>query len=91
MKHIKKRIILFPDLVLAKVVIFLIKIYQKTFSPDHGIMKDNQPFSGCKFWPSCSHYGIQTLEKYGFVFGMPRVIWRVLRCHPWAKGGIDEV
>ena len=49
------------------------------------------PFFGgrCRFHPSCSHYFIQAVKKYGAVSGAFRGVWRILRCHPWSEGGID--
>ncbi len=69
----------------------LIRLYQKTLSPDHGIVSKifRQPV--CRFYPSCSEYAHQAIGKYGVVRGIPMAIWRVLRCNPWAKGGMDPV
>lgn len=85
-----KRFLLFPDRVLVEGAVLLIKIYQKTISPDHsayGKMYENR---GCKFYPSCSEYAISVFRKKGFVLGIWKVLWRVLRCHPFSKGGIDK-
>jgi len=84
------KIITFPDRALARLAIKLIKIYQATFSPDHSVSGAGDPLKGCKFYPSCSNYGIGALEKHGFVTGVPRIAWRVLRCHPWSHGGVDH-
>jgi len=77
------------DKFLAHIIIWLIKFYQKTISPDHSHHGKSMPFHGCKFYPSCSEYGILTLKKRGFLLGLFPMIWRVLRCHPWSHGGID--
>lgn len=82
-------VLVWPDRALAKLSIGLIKIYQAILSPDHSVSGIGDPLKGCKFYPSCSNYGIQALEKHGFVFGVPKIIWRVLRCHPWSHGGVD--
>ncbi|MBT3349383.1 membrane protein insertion efficiency factor YidD [bacterium] len=79
----------FLDRQLARVTIFLIRAYQSTFSPDHSISGAGNPVCGCKFFPSCSEYAILSLKKNGFFFGVPRAIWRVLRCNPWSCGGVD--
>ena len=71
--------------------IYIIKIYQKTLSPDHGIFKYKHPFGFCRFKPTCSEYSIIALEKHGFVRGGLMSIWRVLRCNPFNKGGWDPV
>ncbi|MFH1253061.1 MAG: membrane protein insertion efficiency factor YidD [Candidatus Uhrbacteria bacterium] len=70
---------------------FLIKIYQKTLSFDHGPLKFLHPYGFCRFCPTCSEYGLQAIERYGVVRGGLLALWRVFRCHPWSKGGIDEI
>lgn len=71
------------------ILLFLIRVYQRTLSPDHGPMKAKFPYGYCKFHPTCSEYGYQAIEKYGVIRGVPRVAWRIMRCNPWSKGGID--
>jgi putative membrane protein insertion efficiency factor len=83
-------VLLWPDRLLARATIGLIKIYQATISPDHSALGKADPLKGCKFYPSCSNYGIQALQKYGFITSLPRILWRVLRCHPWSSGGVDH-
>ena len=70
-------------------VLFLIKIYQHTISPDHGLLKIFFKNGFCRFYPSCSEYGCLAIKKHGLIRGIPKAIWRVLRCNPWSKGGID--
>jgi uncharacterized protein len=77
------------DQKLAQLFILLIKLYQKTLSPLQQGPGDVHGFRGCRFYPSCSAYGILVLKKYGFVLGLPRIIWRILRCNPWNQGGVD--
>jgi len=43
----------------------------------------------CRFEPSCSHYFIQAVNKYGAVRGAAKGVWRICRCHPWHPGGYD--
>jgi len=45
----------------------------------------------CRFVPSCSHYGYEAIEKYGFLKGSLMAGWRILRCNPFNKGGYDPV
>ncbi|ACG57567.1 protein of unknown function DUF37 [Hydrogenobaculum sp. Y04AAS1] len=45
--------------------------------------------SSCRFYPTCSHYAILSIEKYGAFKGGMKAFWRILRCNPWNKGGID--
>ena len=69
--------------VIAGVLIFLIKIYQKALSP---------LFPGCcRFYPTCSHYAIEALRTHGVFRGTVLTVWRILRCAPWCPGGYDPV
>jgi uncharacterized protein len=43
----------------------------------------------CKFHPSCSQYASDALRKYGPVRGSLKAAWRVVRCNPWSRGGVD--
>jgi uncharacterized protein len=74
-----------------KIVVFFIKTYQKTFSPDHGILKGFFPRGYCRFTPSCSQYGVEAIEKYGVIKGGLMTSWRIIRCNPFNKGGYDPV
>jgi len=73
------------------IVLGLIKIYQKTFSPDHGVIRKIIPVKVCRFTPTCSQYGYQSIKKYGILRGGWNVFKRVLRCNPFNKGGHDPV
>lgn len=64
------------------ILIYFIKLYQKLPVGTHSI---------CKFYPTCSHYGIEALEKHGAVKGTYLTIKRILRCNPFTKGGYDPV
>ena len=72
-------------------LITLIKIYQKTLSFDHGVFSFLFPHGYCRFYPTCSEYGIQAVEKYGVIKGGFKAAWRILRCNPWNKGGLDPI
>ncbi len=74
-----------------RLVVSAIKVYQKTFSPDHGLMKARHPYGFCRFYPSCSQYGVEAIEKYGVIKGGLMTSWRIIRCNPWNKGGNDPV
>ena len=71
---------------MKKVFIFLIKGYQKFISP---LLK--QVGVNCKYYPSCSEYMKQAIQKYGCLKGIYLGIKRILRCHPFAKGGYDPL
>jgi hypothetical protein len=72
-------------------VIGCIKFYQKTFSLDHGPMKNLFPHGFCRFNPTCSEYGIEAIRKYGVIRGGLKTMWRIMRCNPLSKGGYDPV
>ncbi|MFC1750770.1 membrane protein insertion efficiency factor YidD [Pseudomonadota bacterium] len=74
-----------------KPFLLLIRLYQKTISPDHGIFKKLFPYGYCKYNPSCSEYCYQAIEKKGLIIGIPKCVWRILRCNPFSKGGQDPV
>jgi len=69
----------------------LIRLYQKTLSPDHGLLKGIFPAGFCKYSPSCSEYSYQAIEKHGVIMGLLKGLWRILRCNPFSKGGEDRV
>ena len=77
--------------IFQKSSIFLIKIYQKTLSLDHGWLSKLVPIRACIYKPTCSEYTSNAIEKYGFFKGWFIGIKRILRCNPWAKGGWDPV
>lgn len=75
---------------MKNVIIKIIRFYQRTISPDHGVV----PMFGamrCRYWPSCSEYTIGAIEKFGTFKGLLMGIKRVLRCNPWSVGGVDPV
>lgn len=45
----------------------------------------------CRFYPTCSDYAYEAIEKHGLLKGGRLAIWRVLRCNPFCKGGLDPV
>jgi hypothetical protein len=72
-------------------ILGLILAYQKTLSPDHSWLKRYFPHGYCKYYPSCSSYGYQAVDKLGITRGLWLAGWRVLRCNPWSRGGVDEI
>jgi len=61
-----------------------IRFYRKYLSP-----LKSRPC--CRFYPTCSEYAITAIEKYGPLKGGLMAAWRILRCNPFCKGGIDYV
>jgi len=76
---------------MKRILIAIISVYQKTLSPDHGWFSYRYPGGYCKYHPDCSEYCKQAIEKKGVFRGIALGTWRVLRCNPWSKGGIDTV
>lgn len=70
--------------------LIIIKLYQKTISPDHGFLKIFYPLGFCRYYPSCSEYAYQTIKKHGLFKGGLKTVWRLLRCNPFSEGGIDK-
>ncbi|MBE7064608.1 MAG: membrane protein insertion efficiency factor YidD [Ruminococcaceae bacterium] len=68
---------------MKKLLISGIKFYKKFISP----LK--KPC--CRFYPTCSTYAIQAIEKYGAFKGTAMAVYRILRCNPFCKGGYDPV
>lgn len=68
---------------MKRILIYWIRFYQRRLSP----LKKMR----CPYYPTCSNYGIQAIEKHGAIKGSMLAIWRVLRCNPFSHGGIDPV
>ena len=69
---------------MKKLMIFLIRFYKTSISPYKG-------GKTCRFVPTCSTYAIEAIEKYGAVKGGFLAVKRILRCHPFSKGGYDPL
>jgi len=68
---------------IREAAVFPILLYRKYISPLTG--------PHCKYYPTCSEYALTAIRKHGIIFGTALAIWRILRCNPWSKGGIDYV
>ena len=68
---------------MKKILLFLIRFYRKNISPLR------QPC--CRYVPTCSQYALEAVEKYGAMKGFWLALKRLLRCHPFHKGGYDPV
>lgn len=68
---------------IKKIIIFFINFYRKYISP----LK--KPC--CRFYPTCSQYALEAVEKYGAVKGVYLAAKRILKCHPFHKGGYDPL
>ena len=64
---------------MKKILLGIIRFYQKYLSGAKG-------YSSCKYYPTCSRYAIEAIEKYGAFKGGLLAAWRILRCNPFSKG-----
>lgn len=69
---------------MKKILLGCIRFYQKYLS-------DLKGYSTCIYYPTCSQYALEAIEKYGACKGGMLAVFRILRCNPFAKGGYDPV
>jgi len=67
----------------GRVLVVLVRLYQATLSPYLGRQ--------CRYLPTCSNYFIEAVQRHGACKGSALGLWRILRCHPFARGGFDPV
>ncbi|MFJ7511515.1 membrane protein insertion efficiency factor YidD [Peribacillus simplex] len=70
-------------MVLKKILMGIIRFYQVAISP----LKPPT----CRFYPTCSHYGLEAINRFGPIKGSWLALIRILKCHPFHPGGIDLV
>lgn len=68
---------------MRRIMLWAIRLYRKFLSPFMG--------GACRYWPTCSAYAAEAIERYGALRGGALAAKRVLRCHPLAAGGYDPV
>ena len=68
---------------ISKLLIYLVRFYQKFISPLKG--------PTCRFDPTCSQYSIEAIKKYGALKGIYLTMRRLLKCHPFHTGGYDPL
>lgn len=73
------------------ILLYLIRAYQKTLSPDHSWVAFYYPFGVCAFRPTCSEYSYDAILAHGVWKGLAMTAHRVLRCHPGVKPTYDPV
>jgi putative membrane protein insertion efficiency factor len=79
MKHVGTFLWLLP----RNTCVAILRGYRAVISPLYGDV--------CRYYPSCSAYTMGAIQQHGVIKGVVLGAWRILRCHPWAKGGIDDV
>lgn len=63
--------------------VVLLRGYRAVISPLYGDV--------CRYYPSCSRYTLEAIQEYGLLRGTALGAWRILRCHPWARGGVEDI
>ena len=63
------------------IVVLPLRLYQRLVSPLFP--------ATCKYHPSCSQYAIDAVRRHGVLKGSLKAAWRLLRCNPWSRGGVD--
>ena len=77
-----------PPQVVSRILLALLAFYRRWLSPAiHSI----SPGHGCKFLPTCSEYASVAIATHGPLRGTALALWRLLRCHPFTRGGLDPV
>lgn len=71
----------------------LLAIYKRWLAPGmHAVGGALTPMaSACRYQPTCSEYAAVAIARHGWIRGCALAVWRVLRCHPWSRGGFDPV
>lgn len=68
---------------MARILIWIVKAYQLVLSPFFG--------QQCRFYPTCSQYALEAIQKHGALRGAYYTVRRLVRCHPWCAGGHDPI
>lgn len=79
MSHLLRTLWLLP----RNLCVAVLRLYRAVISPLYGDV--------CRYYPSCSSYALQAIQRHGVVRGVWMGTKRIARCHPWARGGIDDV
>lgn len=64
------------------IAIALMRVYRRVISPLYGEV--------CRYYPSCSRYALEAYQRNGVLYGTVLTAWRLLRCNPWSRGGVDD-
>jgi putative membrane protein insertion efficiency factor len=72
---------------MTRFLLALIAFYRRWLSPAIHALNPG----GCRYLPTCSEYAAQAITLHGPLRGSALAFWRLLRCHPFARGGLDQV
>jgi uncharacterized protein len=78
-RAVARRLVRLP----ADIVVLLLRLWQLVVSPVYG--------QTCRFYPSCSSYALEAVDRHGLLRGGWLALRRLARCHPWNPGGVDLV
>ncbi len=77
---------------MKKIILASIRFYQRYLSFDTGVFKYLfLTDKACRFRPTCSEFMYQAILRYGIIYGLYLGVRRILKCHPWSRGGLDPV
>lgn len=68
---------------MTSLALWFLRLYKRWISPSLA--------PSCRYVPTCSEYAMEAVERYGVLRGGIKAVWRLLRCHPFVKGGLDPV
>lgn len=72
---------------MTRILLVIFAFYQRWLSPAVHTLGAG----GCKFQPTCSEYAVRAIAMHGPLKGGALAAWRLLRCHPFSRGGLDQV
>jgi len=73
---------------MTRILLYMLAFYRRWLSP---ALHSLSPGGGCKYLPTCSEYASQAIATHGPLRGVLLASWRLLRCHPFTRGGLDPV
>jgi len=77
------RTLVFLWLLPRNVCVVILRGYRAVISPLYGDV--------CRYYPTCSAYALGAIQQHGVIKGIALGTWRIARCHPWSRGGVDDV
>lgn len=80
-----------PIIHMRHILAYIIRVYQLTLSPDHGLFRSRYPHGFCRYYPSCSEYTRLSILEFGIFRGGWYGVVRILRCNPFVKPRIDNI